>query len=53
MAELKMSPCICGCDDVWAEDDGYWTVECGDCGLVGDAGETRDDAIRLWNQMIK
>lgn len=49
MNSIELCPC-CGSDDAGAAYDGFWTVECGNCGAVGPSGETRGEAIDRWNE---
>lgn len=48
MNKIEICP-WCGSDDADVEYDGYWTVECGNCGATGKAAETIGLAIANWN----
>ena len=51
--EMELRPCICGDGHSRIEDctvdDPSWLIICDDCGMMIE-GETRDDAIRNWNE---
>lgn len=48
MSQLHLCP-DCGSDDVGVVYDGYWNVECGNCGSVGPSASTALGAERKWN----